>query len=140
MEDLTQTARECFSADQYAIKTTGVKIEKVSPGYCLCSLAIDERHLNNNGDVMGGALFTLADYAFGTAANIGGQPTVTLSCTINFMRATRGPVVYAEAKKQKMGRNVNFFEVDITEPDGKLIAVMQASGFVTAKKDSKGGA
>ena len=67
MEDLTQTARECFSADQYAIKTTGVKIEKVTPGYCLCSLAIDERHLNNNGDVMGGALFTLADYAFGTA-------------------------------------------------------------------------
>ena len=138
MEDLTKFAQDSFSADVYAIKTTGVKIEKVSPGYCLCSLTVDERHLNNNGDVMGGAIFTLADYAFGTAANIGGQPTVTLSCTINFMRATRGPVLYAEAKKQKIGRNVSFFEVDITDPDGKLIAVMQSSGFVTAQAEKKG--
>ncbi|MGI5977947.1 MAG: PaaI family thioesterase [Oscillospiraceae bacterium] len=138
--DWTETARETFSADEYAIKTTGVKIEKVEPGYCLCSLAVDQRHLNNNGDVMGGALFTLADYAFGTAANIGGKPTVTLSCTINFMRATRGPLLYAEAKKQKVGRNISFFEVNITEADGKLVAVMQASGFSGAQANSKGGA
>lgn len=139
MEDMTQFALESFSNDQYAVKTTGVKIEKAEPGYCLCSLAIDERHLNNNGDVMGGALFTLADYAFGTAANIGGVPTVTLSCTISFMRATRGPVVYAEAKKQKLGRNISFFEVDITDADGKLIAVMQSSGFVTGQTEKRGG-
>lgn len=138
--DYTENARQNFSADRYAIKTTGVKIEKAAPGYCLCSLAIDERHLNTNGDVMGGALFTLADYAFGTAANVGGSPTVTLSCTINFMRPTRGPLLYAEAKAQKSGHSVSFFEVSITEPDGKLIAVMQASGFSSHRPDSKGGA
>lgn len=130
--DYTEFSRKEFSKDRYAVITTGVKIEKAEPGYCLCSLEIDERHLNNNGDVMGGALFTLADYAFGTAANVGGQPTVTLTSTISFMRPTCGPVVYAEAKEQKTGRNISFFDIQITDSAGELIAVMQASGFSPA--------
>lgn len=137
--DYTQYVRDHFSKDRYALELTGVKIEKAEPGYCLCSMEIGERHLNNNDDVMGGALFTLADYAFGCAANLD-QPTVTLTSTISFMRATRGPVVYAEAKRQKTGRNVSFYSIDITDSSGKLIANMQASGFSPQKPDAKGGA
>lgn len=120
-----------FSTDVYAIKTTGVKIVEAKVGYAKCSLKIDERHFNVNGDVMGGAIFTLADYAFGVAANTGNAPTVSLTSTINFIRPTRGPELYAEAKCVKSGRKICFVDVTVTDGNGKLIATVASNGFVT---------
>ena len=131
--DYKQKAIDHFSRDRFSIETTGVKIEKVEENYCLCSLAIEDKHLNANDFVMGGAIFTLADYAFGVAANSPEENCVTLSSTMNFMRPTKGPVLYAEAKCVKNGRTIAFFDVTVTEPDGKVIASAQISGFRAAK-------
>ncbi len=127
--DYTEKAREMFSSDIYAVETTGVKIEEVRPNYCKCSLWTDRRHYNVNGNVMGGAIFTLADYAFGVAANIENPSAVSLTSTINFIRPTKGPVLYAEAKCIKNGRSIAFFDVIVTDSDGNIIASVIANGF-----------
>jgi len=127
--DYTEHARERFSSDIYAVNTTGIKIEEADIDYARCSLQIDERHFNVDGNVMGGAIFTLADYAFGIASNSGNPQTVSLSSMINFMRATKGPVLYAEAKCIKSGRSIAFFEITVTDDMENLIATVLANGF-----------
>ena len=127
--DYTEQAREMFKSDIYAVETTGVRIEEARPGYSKCSLKIDGRHFNVNGDVMGGAIFTLADYAFGVAANIGGKAAVSLSGSISFLRPTKGPVLYAEARSVKDGRSIAFYDITVTDGDGNIVATVAASGF-----------
>lgn len=128
--DLKEQAVKTFSHDIYAVETTGVRIEEAGVNYSKCSLVIDERHLNVNRDVMGGAIFTLADYAFGVAANTGSSPTVSLSSSINFIRATKGPVLFAEAKCVKRGKNIVFFEITVTDSEENVVANVMANGFV----------
>ncbi len=127
--DYTEKARELFSSDIYAVETTGVRIEEVRPDYCKCSLKIDERHYNVNRNVMGGAIFTLADYTFGVAANVENPSAVSLTSTINFIRPTKGPVIYAEAKCIKSGRSIVFYDITVTDSDGNIIATVAANGF-----------
>lgn len=127
--DYTQLAKDCFYKDIFAVETTGVMIEEARPNYSRCSLLIDERHFNVSGNVMGGAIFTLADYAFGVAANIENPSAVSLTSTINFIRPTKGPVLYAEAKCIKSGRSITFFDVTVTDGEGNIIASVLANGF-----------
>lgn len=124
-----ELAIDHFSNDKYAVSTTGIEIDEVSLNYSKCSLKIDERHFNSDGNVMGGAIFTLADYAFGVAANTDNTQTVSLSGTINYIRATKGPVLYAEAKCIKSGKTIAFFEVTVTDDEGKIVATVLANGF-----------
>lgn len=129
--DYTQWAIDSFSGDRYSVDTTGIRIEKVEELYARCSLTIEDKHLNKNDTVMGGAIFTLADYTFGVAANTPNTNCVSLSAHINFMRGTTGPVLYSEARCIKDGRNVCFFEVTITDSTGKTVAVVTVDGFRT---------
>ena len=124
-----QFAEEHFSDDIYAVETTGVKVEDAGVDYARCSLKIDRRHFNVDGNVMGGAIFTLADYTFGIAANICKAQTVSLSATINFIRATKGPVLYAEARCIKSGKSIGFFEITVTDDIGNTIAMVLSNGF-----------
>ncbi|MEA4894401.1 MAG: PaaI family thioesterase [Oscillospiraceae bacterium] len=127
--DYTEKAKEMFYGDSYAVGTTGVRIEEARPGYCRCRLEIDRRHYNTNGYVMGGAIFTLADYAFGVAANVENPSAVSLTSTISFIAPTKGPVLYAEAKCVKSGRSIAFYDITITDDDGGIIASVLANGF-----------
>lgn len=124
-------AEKIFSRDVYATETTGAKIDVVEPGYVKCSLPVERKHENIRGNVMGGAIFTLADFAFGVAANMVGMSSVTLSCAINYLRPATGPVLYAEARSIKNGRSVNFYEVTVTDSEGRIVATMMANGFNT---------
>lgn len=135
--DYLKRADDLFLGDRYAVKLTGIKIEAVDELYAKCRLDIEDKHFNNIGTVMGGAIFTLADYAFGVAANTPVSDCVSLSSSINFTRATTGPVLYAEARCEKNGRTVCFFTVDITDGEGRLIAQAQFNGFRSNTRHSE---
>jgi Uncharacterized protein, possibly involved in aromatic compounds catabolism len=59
---------EIIKNDQFA-KLVGLELVKVELGYAEVRMVITEKHLNGVGIVQGGALFTLADFAFAAAAN-----------------------------------------------------------------------
>ena len=122
-------AETYFKGDRFATQTTGIEVEEVRPDYAKCSLKIDERHLNAAGFVMGGAIFTLADFTFALASNPEGQWTVSVSSTIEYVNSTKGPLLYCEAKCLKNGRSVCFFEMTVTEPDGKVVAKVLTNGL-----------
>ena len=67
-EPTLEQVRQRFTADCFASKM-GTVIEDIKEGYARCYLDITPLHLNAAGNVMGGAIFTLADFAFAVAAN-----------------------------------------------------------------------
>ena len=127
--DYTQSARNRFAGDKYATEATGVFIEDVDVNYAKCSLTVKPCHLNAMGFVMGGAVFTLADLAFAVAASTDNPNTVSLNSQINYMNATKGPVLYAEAKCTKNGKIICLFEINITDGDGNRVANVTTTGF-----------
>lgn len=133
MNNTTPDPYERFYRDRFASKTTGIKIEQADVDYARCSLEINDGHLNVNDCVMGGAIFTLADFAFGVAANFAGIKTVSLSSSINYLSPTVGPVLYAEVRCNKSGRSVAFYDIAVTDSTGKLVATVAATGFLMSK-------
>ena len=124
-----QNAVERFSKDLYATETTGIIIEDVYPDYAKCSLMVDDRHLNAAGFVMGGAIFTLADFAFAIASNCGHEFTVTLTSQISYINGTKGSILFAEAKCIKSSKRVCFYEIEVSDGNGNLVARISTTGY-----------
>jgi acyl-CoA thioesterase len=73
---------------------TGAVIDEVGDGYAKVHCAVTEMHLNARGVVMGGVLFTLADFAFAVAANCGSQEVVSLQDQISYLSPVKGGVLW----------------------------------------------
>ena len=74
MDELTQRARKVFADDKYATELTGITIETVRRDSTICTLQLAQCHRNARGAVMGGVIFTLADFTFAIAANSSKTP------------------------------------------------------------------
>ena len=72
MPDKFQAIKHHFENDRFAA-ANGMRLVELRPGFAKTSLAVEDRHLNNVGTVQGGAIFTLADFAFGAASKTGRQ-------------------------------------------------------------------
>ena len=138
MQSLEET-RAYFEDDRYATKLSGIVIEDIAEHYALCRMPITEDHKNALGAVMGGAIYTLADFTFAVAANQDNSTkTVTLSSQIIFLSGSKGSELTAEAKFIKDGRTNCFYEVSIRDDLGKDIAVVTFTGaHVTPKAKQK---
>ena len=130
-----EEAREIFSHDLYATEMSGCVVDEIGKDYAQCSMKLTDRHKNAYGGIMGGAIYTLADFAFAVASNYDKDyATVSVVGQASFMSATKGSVLIAEAKLLKDGRNNCFFEVDVTDDLGKLVAVVSFNGAHVPKR------
>ncbi|MBQ6415590.1 MAG: PaaI family thioesterase [Butyrivibrio sp.] len=124
-----EEARKEFSKDLYATELSGAVIDEIGDNYAKCSMALTPKHKNAYGGIMGGAIYTLADFAFAVASNYGKEcATVSLVGQANFMSATKGNKLFAEARLLKDGKRNSFFEVTVTDDLDKLIAVVSFTG------------
>lgn len=90
--------RERFSHDRFAT-ANGAVIEEIAEGYAKCSMKLSDNHKNALGAVMGGAIFTLADFTFAVATNWQESSVVSLDTSITFLGKAKGNILIAEAKK-----------------------------------------
>jgi acyl-CoA thioesterase len=115
--------------DKFA-KYIGLKIVKVDIGYGLVQMEIKEDHLNGVNIVQGGAIFTLADYAFAVASNSKGFVTLGINATISYFKSPQGKVLTAEAKELSSGRKLCTYNVDVFDDNNELIARVNAAGYI----------
>lgn len=127
--DCLAWAKERFKADTYAMETTGIVIDAVGENYAKCSLTIQPKHLNAVGSVMGGAIFTLADFTFAVASNTQDTITVSLSSQINYLSVAKGETLFAEARCIKSGQSTSLYVVNITDELGTAVAMVSMNGF-----------
>ena len=123
------TAQEFFKNDRFATNA-GVELIEIKEGYSKARLVITAEHLNAGGRTQGGAIFTLADLALAAAANSHGTLAFSLSSNITFLRSSGpGDVLYAEARERYIGRTTGYYQIDVTNQEGKLIATFESSVF-----------
>ena len=121
-------ARAYFQGDRFATEN-GMTLDAIGDGTAVCSMTLSIRHQNANGGVMGGAIFTLADFAFAAAVNNVHRPTVAQQVSINYLNAPKGNRLTATARQRKDGRSTCVYVVDVTDDTGRDIAQFVGTGY-----------
>ena len=129
-----EALRERFSHDKYATALTGAEIREAEPGRAVCALPLREEHMNANHTPMGGAIFTLADFAFAVASNCAGTGVVTLTSQISYLGTAKGERLIAEARRVKQGRSTGYYTVSVRDELGNPVAEVTGTGFVVQPK------
>lgn len=124
-----EAVRTFFEQDRFATDACKCRILEAGPGHAVCAFDIEEVHRNGFGAVMGGAVFTLADYALAIACNIGEEPTVSVSNTIEYLHTPKGTRLTATATTDRSGRSLGFYTVDVVDDLGIAVAKMTATCF-----------
>ena len=100
-------------------------------GAVVAFLEVDDRHLNPNGIVHGGVVFSLADTAMGraTMAVLGdGQICASIEVSVRYLRPIPGGRLVATASVLRAGRRIVHLECSITvDGDDRPVAVLQGS-------------
>lgn len=120
---------EIFGNDRFATEACGCEVLEASRGHAVCAFAIAPIHLNAQGNIMGGAIFTLADFALAIACNMGENPTVAVTNSIEYMSMARGSRLIATCNVDKSGRSLGFYTVDVCDDLGTPVARMSATCF-----------
>lgn len=121
-------ARRLLRRDRFAA-AIGVSLAEVREGYARATLRLRPDHLNGVGVVQGGAVFTLADFAFAAASNSHGTVAVGLDTSMTFVRGTTDGVLVAEALEESVSRRVSLCSVKVTDGSGALVAMFRGTAF-----------
>jgi len=128
MEDMSDLS--AYLAGDRFVRGIGIELLEVKEGYAKARLAIGESHLNAADVVQGGAIFTLADYAFAAASNSRGKLALATDVHISFIRAARtGAVLTAEAREESSSRALSRCQVRVTDQEGALVALFVGTAF-----------
>ncbi|MBQ6455152.1 MAG: PaaI family thioesterase [Eggerthellaceae bacterium] len=133
MAELTADAtieeiREFFVQDRFATNAQ-CRIEEASRGRAVCTMQLTDGHRNAMGNVMGGAVFTLADFALAIACNVGEKPTVSIESDIKFLTSARGDKLTATAVANRSGRHIGAYTITVTDEENNTVAIMTATTY-----------
>ena len=123
-----EVAREFFYKDLFAVNM-GITLDELTEDKAVCSLELNENHKNAYGGVMGGAIFTLCDFAFAVMSNQIHQLTVAQQVSINYLSAPKGDKLIARARCRKSGRTSSIVIVDVEDNLGRDVAQFVGTGF-----------
>ncbi|MDR3320667.1 MAG: PaaI family thioesterase [Desulfovibrio sp.] len=114
------------------VRYLDMTIEEVRKDYAKVSMPLTEHHRNGWGMAHGGAIFSLADVAFGAAANAATKTAVVcLTTTVEFLRPGKVGPLAAEAKIVRAGQHIMSYDVEVFDGLGALIAKCMCTGFLT---------
>ncbi len=109
-----------------------MKIEEATPEYARVTMPLLEQHKNGMGVAHGGAIFALADVAFGAASNEDRDcGVVNMMSSIEYLRPGRVGPLMAEARAVRIGGHIANYDVQIFDGEGALIARAIVSGYLT---------
>src|SRR5208337_5123335 len=93
-----EQVKQRLKNDKFA-ERCNIELLSVTPGRASARMTLHPHHLNGIGTVQGGAIFTLADFAFAAAANSHGTVAVAVNASITFMKAAVAGTLWAEARE-----------------------------------------
>ena len=123
---LAKASAEHMYARDHATQGLGIKLIDVGPGSARMQMLVRPYMLNGHAMCHGGFIFTLADSTFAFACNSYNLQTVAAGCTIEFLApAKEGELLQAEAIEQSRSGKTGVYDITVTNPDGKKIALMR---------------
>ena len=101
----------------------GMHLVTLKEGYAEAEVVLEKRHGNPHGTIHGGLILTLADNTCGAACATYGVRVVTVSSSLNFLRANpNAKRLIARAEVIKKGRWIYVTEGRLYDEDDLLLA------------------
>ncbi len=114
--------------DHFA-EALGMKVLETKDGYAKVSMKVEKNHTNALGFTHGGAIFSMADYAFAQACNFGDNVAVAVQVSINFLKpSVEGDTLMAEAVRVSDGKTMGLYQVTVKNLD-KTVALFSGLAF-----------
>ena len=111
----------------------GIEILECELGRCKVALTVRKDMLNSMGKAHGGISYSLADTAFGFAANTHGKFAVSIETSINHIEALEeGDYIVAESVIEKVNTKLGFNIVEVKRGD-ELVALFKGVVYRTQK-------
>jgi acyl-CoA thioesterase len=108
----------------------GIELVSAGNGASVAKMTVGQQHLNGMNTVHGGAVFTLADFAFAAACNSHGQVAVAVSTSLQFFKAaTEGEPLTATAEEMSLGPKLSSYTVRVANAQGELVGLFQGMAY-----------
>ena len=121
-----------LSQDAFS-KWLGIEILEVEKGRCKVGMTVRNEMLNSMQKAHGGISYSLADTAFGFAANTHGKYAVSIETSINHIEAiNEGDYLTAESVIEKVNNKLGFNIVEVKR-NKELVALFKGVVYRTSK-------
>ncbi len=120
--------KQCMDQDRLA-KLLGMELIELSAGKATVRMPVSEAHFNGVGVLHGGAIFSLADFAFAAASNSHGKVAVAINATIAYTKGVRSGTLTARAEEVTIGRRLGTYQVRVTDDADEVVAQFQGTVF-----------
>ena len=137
MADLKPTPNHLISykmlaQDAYS-QWLGIEILECEIGRCKVALKVRPEMLNSMQKAHGGITYSLADTAFGFAANTHGKFAVSIETSINHIEAVNeGDYLVAESVIEKVNNKLGFNIIEVKRGD-EMVALFKGVVYRTQK-------
>jgi uncharacterized protein (TIGR00369 family) len=115
----------------------GIRIVSLDKDKLVGELDVDHRHMNNSGNVHGGALLAFADDLGGSVAKLNipsGFRTTTIESKSNILRACTPGKLTGVATPLHVGRRTVVVQTSIYRADGKLAVMTTQTQLVLSRE------
>ncbi len=128
----TKIPYKMLSHDAYS-QWLGIEILECEIGRCKVAMTVRKEMLNSMQKAHGGITYSLADTAFGFAANTHGKFAVSIETSINHIEAVNeGDYLTAESVIEKVNNKVGFNIIEVKRGD-ELVALFKGVVYRTQK-------
>jgi acyl-CoA thioesterase len=125
---MTHDARSMLARDRFAAHA-GITLLEVSEGVARARMAVEPSHLNGVGVAQGGAIFTLADFAFAAASNSHDRVAVAIDVSISFVKGVSRGTLLAEAREVALTERLSTCVVRVIDEAGELVALFKGTAY-----------
>jgi uncharacterized protein (TIGR00369 family) len=111
----------------------GTELSSAKEGRAVVSMRAEERHLNPNGTVHGGVVYTLVDVSMAEALRTmieGDERPVTIEIKVNYLEPGRPGTLTSTAQVRKGGKRLTIVEAEVTQEDDDEVVAL-ATGTYT---------
>jgi acyl-CoA thioesterase len=128
----TKIPYKMLSQDAYS-QWLGIEILECEIGRCKVAMTVRKEMLNSMHKAHGGITYSLADTAFGFAANTHGKFAVSIETSINHIEAVNeGDYLVAESVIEKVNNKLGFNIIEVKRGD-ELVALFKGVVYRTQK-------
>ena len=129
-QQLADAVSQAMLAKDRVAQDLSIQLLSVGAGSASMSMTVQDRMLNGFAICHGGYITVLADTAFAYACNSYNNVTVASSLGIEFIAAVQGgDVLTAVAKEVSLAGRTGLYDIDISNQDGKRVAVMRGRSY-----------
>lgn len=107
----------------------GIQVEEIGHGWATTSVSLADKHMNGADVAQGGTIFTLADLAFGAAANSHGTLALGVNASIAYTKGATGGRLTAHAKETAKSGPLATYVVEVKDETGETIATFQGTAY-----------